>query len=164
MTPNFEIRRAEKSDRLPLQNMLELYSHDLSEFWPMELDAHGLYGYALDKYWKHETCYPFVFLVDGKYAGFALVDDSVCLADNERWMSQFFVIRRYRRTGLASIAAKHIFDAVRGKWEVGQVPKNLGAQAFWRKLINDYTDGQFTDTNYDDERWHGPLQCFDNRR
>lgn len=48
MPKDFEVRRASKADRLPLQHMLELYSHDLSEFWDLELDCHGLYGYNLD--------------------------------------------------------------------------------------------------------------------
>ena len=157
------VRRAEASDRLPLQHMLELYTHDLCDFWPRDLDRHGLYGYALDKYWRQAGCTPFVFTVDSCYAGFALVDDDVCLPDNSLWMAQFFVLRKYRRSGLASHAATHIFNTLRGQWEVGQVPLNLPAQAFWRKLIRHYTNGVFTDQNLDDERWCGPLQCFDNR-
>lgn len=118
---------------------------------------------TLIAYWRNDKCTPFVFCVAGKYAGFALVDDSVSLAGNEWWMAQFFVLRRYRRKGLASFAAIEIFNAIRGKWEIGQIPLNLPAQSFWRTVISRYTHGNFTDQDYDDERWQGPLQCFDNR-
>ena len=96
-------------------------------------------------------------------SGFALVDDRVCLPGNTLWMAQFFVLRKYRRSGLASHAATQVFNTLRGQWEVGQVPLNLPAQAFWRQLIRRYTNGQFTDQTLDDARWRGPLQCFDNR-
>ena len=57
--------------------MLELYQHDLSDIWDQDLDSHGEYGYALDRYWDTEGFYPFVVIVNGKYAGFALVNQAV---------------------------------------------------------------------------------------
>lgn len=157
-----EVRPADKTDRLPIQHMLELYSHDLSDFWDMELDCHGLFGYRLDKYWMNPKCHPFIFFANQHPAGFALVDDSVSLPENEIWMAQFFVVRGHRRKGLAELAARTIFDRIRGKWEIGQVPKNLPAQAFWRRVIGNYTSGKFVEHVLDDARWQGPLQCFDN--
>jgi predicted acetyltransferase len=161
---NLQVRRARRPDRLALRNMLELYLHDLSEFWPYELDAHGLYGYhTLDYYWREENHAAFVFLVDDRYAGFALVNDDVCLPADERWLAQFFVVRRYRRRGVASAAARFIFDRLPGRWEVGELPQNLPAQLFWRRMIADYTDGRYTDEFLKDGEWEGFVQCFDNR-
>lgn len=157
------IRRATRMEQPVLANLLELYLHDLSEFWDYDIDADGRFGYRLDAYWQQPTHVPFVFVYQGQYAGFALVNDDVCRAGNERWMAQFFVLRRWRRHGLASHAARAIFDALPGKWEVGQIAANLPAQAFWRKLINDYTNGNYTELEGDQEAWDGPLQCFDNR-
>jgi len=71
---NFEVRAATPADRLPIYRMLELYQHDLSDIWDQDLDCHGEYGYALDRYWDTEGCFPFVAIAAGKYAGFALVD------------------------------------------------------------------------------------------
>jgi predicted acetyltransferase len=159
---DLQVRQATAADRLPIARMLELYQHDLSDLWDQDLDVHGEYGYALDSYWRHPSCKPFVFTVAGKYAGFALVDDAVSLPDNELWMAQFFVMKKYRRHGVGSAAAGHIFDQVRGRWEVGQMPLNLPAQAFWRRVIGAYTGGRFVEHDLNDERWHGLLQCFDN--
>ncbi|MCM2326956.1 MAG: GNAT family N-acetyltransferase [Lysobacter sp.] len=157
-----EIRPATPADRVPIGRMLELYQHDLSDVWDQDLDGDGQYGYSLDKYWSNPRCRAFVFLVAGKYAGFALVDDSVSLPENEHWMAQFFVIRKYRRQGLGSEAARRVFDVVRGRWEVGQMRKNLPAQAFWRRVIDEYTGGRFVEHELADESWDGLLQCFDN--
>lgn len=157
-----EVRLATLADHQPVSRMLELYQHDLSDVWDQDLDGDGRYGYALDKYWSDPRCKAFVFLVAGKYAGFALVDDSVSLPENEHWMAQFFVIRKYRRRGIGREAARRVFDLVRGRWEVGQMRKNLPAQAFWRRVIDEYTGGRFVEHDLAGESWDGLLQCFDN--
>ena len=77
-------------------------------------------------------------------------------------MGQFFVMKRYRRAGVGTQGARFIFDQFRGKWEVGQMPLNLPAQAFWRRTIAEYTHGHFVEHELHDERWDGFLQCFDN--
>lgn len=158
----FELRRATDADRAPLQQMLELYQHDISDIWDQDLDASGRYGYALDKYWANPACLPFVFLQAGKYAGFALLNDSVSLPENDIWLAQFFVMKKYRRQGTGRQAALALFESVRGRWEVGQMPGNLAALAFWRRVIGEYTQGAFVEHELDDERWHGTLQCFCN--
>jgi len=33
-----------------------------------------------------------------------------------------------------------IFDTLPAKWEIGQVPANVPAQMFWRKMIQEYTE------------------------
>ena len=157
-----EVRRAGNTDRTALGRMLELYQHELSDIWPQDLDANGEYGYQLDKFFGHDKCAAFVFLVEGKLAGLALVDDCVSLADNQRWMSQFFVLRKYRRKGVGGSAAAQVFDAMPGRWEVGQMRGNDAASRFWRDTIAAYSAGRFTEHELDDERWRGFLQCFDN--
>lgn len=160
---NLELRRARRADRLVLRSMLELYLHDLSEYWPYELDVHGQFGYhTLDYYWRAEDHAAFVFLVDGRYAGFALVNSDVLMPENTRWLAQFFVLRGYRRRGVASAAARQVFDRLPGRWEVGELPNNLPAQAFWRRLIADYSGGRYTDQYFTDGTWEGFVQCFDN--
>jgi hypothetical protein len=40
--------------------------------------------------------------------------------------------------------------------------KNLPAQAFWRRVIREYTGGRFLEHDLTGENWDGLLQCFDN--
>ena len=136
------IRLASHEDRLPVYRMLELYQHDLSDIWDQDLDSHGEYGYALDHYWHEEGCHPFVATVAGKYAGFALVNRAVRVGTEGHWMDQFFVLKKFRRRGLGQSLATSVLAALPGRWEVGQMPANLGAQAFWRKVIGAYTGGR----------------------
>jgi predicted acetyltransferase len=159
--PVVTFRTAQWHDRPVLSRMLELYQYDLSDVWPQDLDMHGEYGFAVDRYLRNPRLSAILLLVDEKYAGFGLVDPDVTFPENTYWLGQFFVMKRYRRAGLGQRAARFIFDHFPGKWEVGQMPRNHAAQAFWRRTISQYTGGQFVEHELHDERWDGFIQCFD---
>lgn len=158
---NFGVRLALPADRLPLHRMLELYQHDLSDIWDQDLDAHGEYGYALDRYWDSEGWHPFVATAADKYAGFALVNQSVRLGMEGYWMDQFFVLKKYRRQGVGQLLATTAFSSLPGRWEVGQMPRNLTAQAFWRRVIGAYTAGRFKEHEIRTGWWQGVIQVFE---
>jgi len=160
--PEITFRKAEWQDKRVLTQLLEFYQYDMGEYWPQDLDIHGEYTFAVDRYLRNPRLSAHLFLVDGKYAGFGLVDPDVSLAGNELWMGQFFVMKRYRRIGVGRLGARFLFDIYRGKWEVGQMPLNLPAKAFWRRTIAEYTNGNFVEHELHDERWDGFIQCFDN--
>src|SRR5262245_34857115 len=77
MATPLEVVIAGPTDRLPLYRMLELYQHDLSDIWDQELDAHGEYGYELDRFMRQSNAWAYVFRFSGNLAGFALVDTRV---------------------------------------------------------------------------------------
>jgi predicted acetyltransferase len=163
MTPaeSFEVRSARAEDRSALQRMLELYQYELSDIWDQDLDARGEYGYALDRFWSGDSCHAFVATVAGHYAGFALADGAVKVGTWGHWMDQFFVLKKYRRSGLGAAFARRVFAVRPGRWEVGQMPGNLAALAFWRHVIADYTKGVYTEHTITSGWWQGFVQCFD---
>ena len=167
MTPNPStvservVRMASLSDRLPIQRMLELYQHDLSEIWDQDLDSHGEYGYALDRYWDTEGFHPFVVTLNGKYAGFALVNQAVRIGTHGYWMDQFFILKKFRHQGVGQSLAQSVFAALRGRWEVGQMLENSQAQAFWRAVISTYTRGRFKEHEVRAGPWQGVIQVFE---
>jgi predicted acetyltransferase len=159
-----EVRKAEHSDRELIRRMMELYLHDFSEYENTDLDAHGLYGYDdLDYFWFEPTHAVFVIRVEGKLAGFVLVDNDVKLEGSEREICEFFVLRKYRRQGVGRQAALVVFDQIRTKWEVDVMAPNVPAIDFWRKVIAEYTGGKYEETLLDNEDWKGPVFTFDNR-
>jgi predicted acetyltransferase len=76
---------------------------------------------------------------------------------------RFFILKRYRRTELGTILARHVFESHPGPWEVGQMPRNLAAQAFWRKVIASLTDGRFTEVEVSEGWWRGVVQRFNSQ-
>ncbi len=144
-----------------LRNLMELYAYDFSEFDDADVDSHGLYGYSyLDHYWTEEGRHALFFKVDDRLAGFAMVRQ--CQIDGAlTWtMAEFFVMRKYRKHGLGRTAAWRIFDQFPGLWNVAELAENLPAQVFWRRIINEYTQGKFNEVNRDDDTWCGPVQVF----
>ena len=58
-----------------LSNLLELYSHDMSQIFRLELRPDGSFGYdKLPLYWSEpDTHFAFLIHSDARLAGFALV-------------------------------------------------------------------------------------------
>jgi predicted acetyltransferase len=160
MVSTLEVTIAGPDDRLPVYRMLELYQHDLSDIWDQDLDVHGEYGYELDRFWKQQDSWPYVFRLGGNLAGFALVDKRVRIPGDDFWMDQFFVVKKHRRRGVGARAARMVFELHPGHWQVGQMPTNTSAQEFWRRLIDSYTNGRFTEEHLTSGWWKGYVQRF----
>jgi predicted acetyltransferase len=146
-----------------LRHLLELYKYDFSEFDPKDVNEHGLYEYKyLDHYWTEEGRYPYLFQVDGKWAGFAFVrkvaKDQLEAEAAYYWMAEFFVMKKYRRSGVGRSMAVELFRMFPGRWRVGQVEANVPAQAFWRRVIGTYTGNRYEEITAAD--WDGPMQQF----
>lgn len=154
------VRPARLEDRTPIQRMLELYQHDLSDIWDQDLDIHGEYGYSLDRYGSNGECRAYLATVAGHYAGFALVDRAAKVGADAYWMDQFFVLKKYRRRGVGRHLARSVLASLPGRWEVGQMPENRRAQAFWRTVISDCTAGKFEQHEIAEGWWRGVVQCF----
>ena len=140
-----ECRQAQPQDFPALEQMLELYQYELSDIWDQQLDAHGRYGYDLARHKEGRRFHAHVALQEGRYAGFALVAPAAVTRKEGAWMEQFFILKRYRRAGAGRVLARHVFSSHPGLWEVGEMPANLVAQAFWRKVIAEVTGGQFVE-------------------
>jgi predicted acetyltransferase len=157
---DLEIQTAQITDKPALRNLLQLCLHDYSEFNGKNVDDHGIFDYGyLDYYWTEPGRYAFLARVEGKLAGFVLVRQ---LDTNKAifHVAEFFILRKYRRHGIGRQLAFWVFNHFAGEWMVSQEACNLPAQAFWRKIIADYTGGDFIDTYRNDADWRGPTQLF----
>jgi len=133
-----------------IRNLFALYAYDMSEFAGLDVDDDGTFPVPLSlaSYWVGPDAphrHPFVVRADGKLAGFALVRQ---IADDPATydMGEFFILRKYRRSGLGRDTACRLFDRFEGLWEVRELPSNTAAQAFWRRIIADYTLDMFTES------------------
>jgi len=67
-------------------------------------------------------------------------------------------MKKFEGKGVGKVVAKEVFNRFRGKWMITQVEKNYRAQAFWRSLVSEYTDGKYHE-RYDERR--RSIQEFD---
>jgi predicted acetyltransferase len=156
------VERPSRSDRDLIRRMMELYLHDFSEFDDSDLDEHGVFGYGdLDYFWFEKTHAAFIVRVDGHLGGFVLIDNEVMIDGNQQSISEFFVLRKYRRQGVGRKVAKWVFDEMPGKWEIRVIAANVPAQAFWREAISEYTGGRFDERAMADDDWTGPVFWFE---
>lgn len=161
---NIEIRTPSRSDRNLIRRMMELYLYDFSEFDDTDLDEHGHFDYGdLDYFWFESTHAAFLVTVEGKLAGFVLVDNESLLGSSERSVTEFFVMRKYRRQGVGSYIARQVFDRLPARWEVAVIDTNKPAEGFWRRVLGEYCQGRFEETVLDNAEWKGPVFSFDNR-
>ncbi|MCD4707623.1 MAG: GNAT family N-acetyltransferase [Candidatus Sabulitectum sp.] len=163
---NVLLKKVAIEDKQVLRNLLELYRYDFSEFDKGDVNDHGLYGYRyLDHYWTEPGRHPFFIVVDDFIAGFILVSNFcyMCEPGDARSISEFFVMKKYRRTGIGETAARAVFKMYPGKWEVVQHPENKPSMEFWEKVISDITRGQYRKLEAETKDWTGQALIFSNR-
>jgi predicted acetyltransferase len=147
MFPSLDLIRAGEDQHDVLANMLELYSHDFSEFLPLELRDDGRFGYKnLPLYWSDPRRRAFLARFENKLAGLVLVkkgseiSGSEISGDEEVWdMAEFFILRGYRRRGLGTELAAKVWQACPGKWEVRVMANNVAALRFWNSAVARFT-------------------------
>ncbi len=155
------LRRARDEDFPALQQMLELYQYELSDIWLQDADAQACYGYDLSAHRLGQQRHAHVALCGNQYAGFALAAPARVTRHEGCWMEQFFVLKRFQGSGTGRALALHTLQAHPGPWEVGQMAANTAAQAFWRRVLGDFTGGQFTEQLLSEGPWHGVVQVFE---
>jgi predicted acetyltransferase len=158
-----ELVPATRDDKPVLLALNEYYTYDFSELLGLDVGDDGSFGGArIERHFEDPCCHPFLIRVDGKLAGFALHEGRSRLTGEEgvNDVADFFVMRKYRKHAVGARAAVALFDRFAGPWEVRQVRPNVGATAFWRKVIARYTRGGWEELELDDERFHGFVQRF----
>jgi len=160
----------QESQRQIITNLIQLYKYDFSEFAEVgsrygEVGPDGRFVYEeLDSYWREDGRFALKVEADGRLAGFVLVNRWSALNRLlDHSVAEFFVLRKYRRIGVGSRAARVLFERWPGRWEVSVARYNKPALSFWRKAIRAAVDGTVEEYAGDFERQVGTVLCFDSR-
>ena len=164
-----EVSLAASTEKPILQNLIQYYLYEFSAIEDMDVDGKGMFNDPnLDRYWTEPKRYPFIVRVNGQLAGFALVRRGSYFSEQgnqsgkSMTIAEFFVMGKYRRKGIGTRVATHLFNRFPDHWEVAQVANNLSGQAFWRSVISEYSRGNYEEFDLDTEIWKGLVQVFDN--
>lgn len=152
-----ELLKVKIVEKQILSDLLDKYLAELSK----HKDLKRPYKY-LDNYFSESNRHPFFIKVDRKIAGLALVNLQDPLSDgNKQAISEFYVIPRYRNKGVGKTATCKIFDMFRGEWIIRELEKNPVA-IFWKKVVEEYTGGNYQEFEQNDKKWKGKVQIFNN--
>jgi predicted acetyltransferase len=138
---DIEIVPATQEHELIITNLFELYVHDFTEFHHLDLDRNGRFGYEyLSLNWKKQGRHPFLISVNGNLAGFAFVKKGSELCGSRAvWdVSEFFVVRAYRKQGIGTRVAHELWKRFLGPWEIRVMPMNRVALRFWEQAVEKF--------------------------
>lgn len=129
-----------------IDNLMQFYLYDFTPYLELDVNREGAFpAYpGLEAYWNSgNNKYAYLMTVNDRPAGFALVDRLLRSTEGQYYMTEFFVMQKYRRTGVGTWAAHKLFDMFPGDWKVSQVRANMPARNFWHRVIGSYTGGDF---------------------
>jgi predicted acetyltransferase len=165
---HFELIEASHADLSTLQNLMQLYTHDFSEFWAGtprgELCGNGRFPeYPVHPYVERANWRAYLFKTGGVLAGCALVNDEThSTLHAEHSIAEFFVVRKHRGQGLGCLAAQRLFEKGRGSWEVAVARKNTRALKFWRGAIYECKSAlNLSELDLREPQWDGPVIRFE---
>lgn len=141
-----ELIKVTSDEKSILNNLMEKYLYEFSQWELTDIGEDGLYGYEyLDCYFTEKNRFPYFIKSDGKLAGFVLVSDYPEVVDEKTdfCLSEFFILYKYRRSGVGRDAVRQLLDKHHGKWQLKRHPHNTASVFFWDKVIDELTGGNY---------------------
>jgi predicted acetyltransferase len=167
MATRVVLTQALRAEEPIIQNLMQFYSHDFSEFWSGtskgDLRPDGRFDpYPLDDYWSRPGWSALLIWNEQVLAGFALINDRAHSGESiQSNVGEFFVLRKHRGQGIGRLAARSLFSQHPGSWEVAVARKNVRALDFWRNTIEGATQASdIRELDIANEQWNGPIFRF----
>src|ERR1700682_6183839 len=101
-TPRVSLISLGREHEATFQNLIQLYTHDFSEFWADtpkgDVQANGRFAdYPLSDFWERPGSSANLILIGSTIAGFSLVNDSSHISEAVGAnVAEFFVLRKFR--------------------------------------------------------------------
>jgi predicted acetyltransferase len=128
----------DRSHRAVLENLGQLYRHDLSEAYGHLPNVDGTFNNRrLDHFQTglDASQQMWLIMVAAALGGFVLTRE---IEADARTISDFFVVRALRRTGVGREAARQVIARTPGQWRIAFQTYNPGAQRFWQQVATDF--------------------------
>lgn len=142
---HIELREARGDDLRCIENMMQFYMYDFSEWVPLSFAENGLYRIRpKDEYWARPGTQPFLIYIHGELAGFVTVDDELDFPDTEHNIGYFFIGRRFRGKGAGKAVVRDLLNRFSGCWQIYHLDANAAAGRFWKQAVEEWTNGAFS--------------------
>jgi len=131
------IEKVDYENKQVLKNLYQLYLHDLSVYIDEDIDAAGLYDVDfINEFWETEGLSAFFIKSNARVLGFILLQNGKYAppSGEDYYISEFFILRKYRRNAVGKRAVEKLFDVFPGKYLLCEIPTNNLAIIFWKSI------------------------------
>lgn len=133
-----------------IKNLARFYVYELSRYSGEDVSEDGLFEayetcFNFDSYWTEAGHYPFIIRVDNQLAGFVLLNNIGSNPNVDWHLVEFYILASFQGRGIGRQVALQLLNAYQGVWEIAQMPENLPAIGFWRSVIQQFTQGKYTE-------------------
>ncbi|SDO75436.1 Predicted acetyltransferase [Pseudomonas arsenicoxydans] len=143
--PSIELHAAHRDELETIENLMQFYLYDLSEWLPLKFGDHGFFNFLPSwDYWRKPATRPFLITVDAELAGFVTMDDNTPIDGAEYNIGYLFVSRRFRGQGVAKFVVSTLLSRFPGQWQIFHIDANQPARLFWAKVMPELADTDFT--------------------
>ncbi len=135
------LERVKLKDKKILNNLIQLYLHNLSQNFKIDFDSKkGLYIYEdISKYFINDNDIPLFIKDEDNILGFILLN----LSEKENIVQELFILNNYKRLGYGKKAITEVFNTYKGNWCIKVVPCTPNSENFWINTVNEYTKGKY---------------------
>lgn len=145
---SIELYPAQRDELQCIENLMQFYLYDFSEWLPLKFGAHGFFDFQpMQDYWQKPGTRPFLIKVNGEIAGFVTVDGNVHFPDVQYNIGYFFISRRFRGQGIGRRAVAQLLNGFPGQWQIVHIQANQAARLFWARVIPPLANGALTRHN-----------------
>ena len=147
---NIQLIPAEIELKPVIQNLARFYVYEFSRHSGEDIPESGLFEavdacFNFDSYWSVAGHYPFIIRVDEKLAGFVLINKQGSSLGIDWHLAEFYIIAKFQGKGIGRQIAHQVLSKFPGVWQVAQTPHNVPAIHFWRSVIQQFTNGEYTE-------------------
>lgn len=136
---SLEICKHTDEHQAVIWNVFQYYCYDTSTEDGYDLKEHGRYSLCAEyfsQYWTNPRWRAHLLRWNGAIAGFALIEASEALAEAQE-IADLFVMKRYRRHGIAREVVHHFMGRRVEPWTVVVFDEATEAQLFWQSMFKD---------------------------
>ncbi|KDN98781.1 GNAT family N-acetyltransferase [Pseudomonas donghuensis] len=122
-----------------IRNLYQFYAYESSDWEQEDVEVDGrfyVHDEHLQRYWQEPQWSANLILVDGYIAGFLLIERSELPGLDALELADLFILKRYRRKGIASALASQVLASGQNQWLVRYYDQDETAQAFWRIVLD----------------------------
>lgn len=134
---SLEICPHQELHKQAIWNLFQFYCYDTSVYDGYDVEESGFYSMSAEyfsQYWSTPTWRAHLLCWNGAIAGFALIEDSDSVSGALE-VADLFVMRRFRRHGIAAKVALHFMEQRDVPWTIVVFDDADDAKSFWGAMF-----------------------------